>query len=150
MGCEARDSAHLRVVLLEDQGLVSVHLGKIGPPVVRRFLHEVHLAGAIAIVKVRDDEIFHGDRTRITDRKRRINDLPADRAPDVDDGEAMGLRPDSRFQGQVLEALLPRGLAIVAVGPSGGAGAATVATAPESQRGTPGLSLSDLVIKYEA
>jgi hypothetical protein len=32
---------------------------------------------------------------------------------------------------------------------SSGAGAATIATAPESQRGTPGLSLSDLVIKYE-
>jgi hypothetical protein len=32
---------------------------------------------------------------------------------------------------------------------SSGAGAATVATAPESQRGAPGLSLSDLMIEYE-
>ena len=135
MGYEASDSAYLRIVLLEDESLVSVHLRKIGPPVVGRFLYEVHLARAIAIAQVREDEVFHGDRARITDRKRRINDLPADRAPDVDDGEAMDLRSDGRFERQVLEALLPRGLAVVAVDSSRGAGAATVTAAPEGQRG---------------
>lgn len=107
MGREAGRAIHLRIVLLEDQSLVARHLREIGPAVARRMLHQEDLARAVGIADVGSDQIRRRDRSRIAERKQRIEDPLADGTPDVDDGETRDRRTQRTILGVDGEAPLP-------------------------------------------
>src|SRR5262245_43108219 len=83
--CEAGPPVGLGVVALEQEPLVRLHLRDVEPAVPRIEGYRIGLTDAMLIDEIGWDQALGIDAQRIADGQRRVQQWPADRAPDVDD-----------------------------------------------------------------
>src|SRR5262249_50769181 len=82
---EPRAAVVQRVIALQKESFLRLHLRKIEPAMVGIEFDRIGLAAAVGIDQVGGDEIAGRDRRAIAHGKRRIMDGAADRSPEIDD-----------------------------------------------------------------
>src|SRR5260370_41041454 len=81
---KARASILLRIVALDQQRLVALHIREIEPATVRVELEPVGLADSVLIDEIARHVILGRDTPRVANRQRRILQRSSNRPPDVD------------------------------------------------------------------
>src|SRR5215471_18565450 len=94
-----------RIVAFDQQSFVRLHLRCVKPAVRRVVFDAVDLAGSIAIDYIGGDKVCKGDGRRVADGEWRVAQRPSDRAPYVDDFEAMVEQLFSLLAHQIADAL---------------------------------------------
>src|SRR5262249_61440855 len=85
MGCEAGAPVYLRVVALQQQHVLDVHVRHVEPAMPRIEGDGVSLSDAVGIDEIGWDQVLRLDGPRVADSKRRVAQWCPDVPPQVDD-----------------------------------------------------------------